>query len=206
MGFGIFFLKGLLTGFAVATPVGPIGILCIQRTLAKGREYGLVSGLGAATADAFWGFVAAFGLLFLEGFLTRHEEWLQLAGGLFLFILGVRTFLSRPHACTRPVCGMSLLRAFFSGFLITITSPVTLGSILLVYVALKVVSVSGNLTNALLLMSGVFLGSTIWWLIISIGMGHLRKRSDRRVLVWVNRVGGVALATFGFLIFMKLIF
>lgn len=206
MGFGIFFLKGLLTGFAVATPVGPIGILCIQRTLAKGREYGLVSGLGAATADALWGFVAAFCLLFIESFLTRNEDWLQLVGALFLFILGVRTFRSRPHLSVRPVCGMSLLRAFFSGFLITMTSPVTLGSILLVFVFLKVVAVSGNLAHALLLTSGVFLGSTIWWLIISIGMGHLRQRSDRKVLVWVNRVGGAALATCGFLIFMKLIF
>jgi len=89
-------LKGLLIGFSIAAPVGPIGVLCIRRTLAEGRLVGLVTGLGAATADAFYGFVAAFGLTFISTFLVSQQVWLRAIGGVFLLYLGIRTFLSRP--------------------------------------------------------------------------------------------------------------
>src|SRR5512134_3594586 len=91
-----FFLRGLVIGFSIAAPVGPIGVLCIRRTLAQGRVAGLVSGLGAATADAFYGSVAGFGLTFLSGFLLGQQQWLRLVGGLFLLYLGVTTFRSAP--------------------------------------------------------------------------------------------------------------
>jgi len=93
-----FFLCGLVIGFSIAAPVGPIGVLCIRRTLAKGRAFGFVSGLGAATADAVYGGIAGFGLTFLSGFLVSEQDWLRLVGGLFLVYLGVRTFVARPTA------------------------------------------------------------------------------------------------------------
>jgi len=91
-----YFLKGLVIGFSVAAPVGPIGILCINRTLSKGRLHGFVSGLGAATADALYGCIAAFGLTFITTFLLTQKSLLQLVGGLILSYLGVKTFLSQP--------------------------------------------------------------------------------------------------------------
>lgn len=89
-------LRGLLIGFSVAAPVGPIGVLCIRRTLAEGRAYGFVSGLGAATADAIYGSVAAFGLTLVSRLLISQQSWLRLVGGAFLCYLGVKTFLARP--------------------------------------------------------------------------------------------------------------
>src|SRR5690242_10283766 len=90
------FLRGLVIGFSIAAPVGPIGVLCIRRTLADGQISGLVSGLGAATADAFYGCVAGFGLTFISSFLVGQKMWLSLFGGLFLLYLGIKTLLSKP--------------------------------------------------------------------------------------------------------------
>ena len=90
------FLQGLVLGFSIAAPVGPIGILCIRRTLAEGRASGFVSGLGAATADAVYGSIAAFGLTIISGILVEQKIWLGLLGGAFLCYLGVRTLLASP--------------------------------------------------------------------------------------------------------------
>ena len=90
------FAPGLLFGLAIAAPVGPIGLLCIQRTLNQGRLAGLLSGLGAATADGFYGSVAAFGLSLVSDFLVAQQRWLQLVGGLFILFLGLRALRARP--------------------------------------------------------------------------------------------------------------
>ena len=90
------FLKGLIIGFSIAAPVGPIGVLCIRRTLANGRTYGLISGLGAASADAFYGCIAGFGLTAVSSFLVDQQDWFRLIGGAFLCYLGIRTVLARP--------------------------------------------------------------------------------------------------------------
>src|SRR5204863_8539332 len=91
-----FMLKGLAIGFSIAAPVGPIGVLCIRRSLAEGRAMGLATGLGAATADAAFGCVAGFGLTAISSFLVGQRWWLSLVGGLFLCFLGIRTFMSKP--------------------------------------------------------------------------------------------------------------
>jgi threonine/homoserine/homoserine lactone efflux protein len=91
-----FFLRGLIIGFSIAAPVGPIGVLCIRHTLAYGWTWGLVSGLGAATADAMYGCIAGFGLTFVSSFLIGQQVWLRLVGGAFLCYLGVKTFVSAP--------------------------------------------------------------------------------------------------------------
>src|SRR3954454_18295104 len=102
-------LKGLLIGFSIAAPVGPIGVLCIRRTLAQGRAAGLISGLGAATADAIYGCIAGFGLTFISGLLISQQGWLKLIGGAFLCYLGVRTRLSQPlaRAATGDAIGLA---------------------------------------------------------------------------------------------------
>src|SRR5438128_451791 len=91
-----FFVKGLILGFAIAAPVGPIGVLCIRRSLADGARAGLASGLGAATADALYGCIAGFGLAAVSTFLVQQRFWLGLLGGLFLCFLGLKTFFSKP--------------------------------------------------------------------------------------------------------------
>ena len=138
------FLRGLILGFAIAAPVGPIGLLCIQRTLNNGRVTGLVSGLGAATADAIYGAIAAFGLSLLTAFLVQQQMWLGLAGGLFLCYLGVRTVLAPPAQSAATVEGHGLLGAYSSTLLLTLTSDITLE--VLVGAILAVVSYSSLAT------------------------------------------------------------
>ena len=96
------FFKSLIIGFSIAAPVGPIGILCIRRTLADGRRAGFISGLGAATADAFYGAIAAFGLTFISSFLINQSIWLRLAGGLFLIFLGIKTIFAKAEIDEDP--------------------------------------------------------------------------------------------------------
>lgn len=200
------FLKGLLAGLAVAAPVGPIGTLCIQRTLSKGKEYGLFSFLGAATADALYGFAVVTVLFYIKSFIDLHLTLLELLGALFLFILGVRTFYSHPHPKGHPVNGIGLLRAATSSFFLAIISPSTLIWMIFVLSSLRVGQADGDISQITFLSSGIFLGSASWWLVLVGSMTLLGVKRDRNVLLWINRIGGVMLLGFGCWIFIKMIF
>lgn len=190
-------LKGLLIGFSIAAPVGPIGALCIRRTLASGRAAGLVSGLGAATADAIYGCIAGFGLTFISSLLISQQLWLKLIGGAFLCYLGVRTLLARPAAQAANASGAGLLGAYASTFFLTLTNPTTILSFLAVFAGLGLASAAGSYGAAGLLVLGVFIGSALWWLLLSGGVGLLRARVTPGALVWVNRVSGMVILVFG---------
>lgn len=193
--------RGLVLGFAIAAPVGPIGVLCIRRTLAHGRAAGLVSGLGAATADALYGVVAALGLTAVSGLLIGAQSWLRLAGGLFLLYLGARTFAAPPaEQAARTSGGLGLTGAYLSTFLLTITNPATILSFLAVFAGLGLAAGAGTAADtrfAATLVAGVFLGSALWWLLLSSGVSLLRARLDSRALAWVNRASGGIIAAFG---------
>jgi threonine/homoserine/homoserine lactone efflux protein len=190
-------LKGILIGFSIAAPVGPIGVLCIRRTLAEGRLVGLVTGLGAATADAFYGFVAAFGLTFVSTFLVSQQIWLRAIGGAFLLFLGIRTFLSRPATEAPPRSGRGLAAAYASTLLLTLTNPLTILSFAVVFAGLGLGSTAGDYLGAALLVAGVFTGSACWWLLLSGGVSLLRSRFSYSGLWWVNRISGILILTFG---------
>ena len=187
--------KGMIIGFAIAAPVGPIGVLCIRRTLAEGRASGFVSGLGAATADAIYGCIAALGLTFAN-FLVGGEAWLRLVGGAFLIFLGVRTFLARPAERTAPAGKERLLGAYSSTLFLTLTNPTTILSFAAIFAGLGAGSADGDV---LPLVLGVFLGSAFWWLVLSGVTSLFRARLSARGLRWVNRISGTVLATFGVL-------
>ena len=122
-----FFLKGLVVGFSLAAPVGPIGLLCIRRSLAEGRLIGLATGLGAATADATYAAVAGFGLTAVSTFLVTQKVWLGVIGGGFLCVMGTRTFLAPPaHDAARARGNGSLWSAYGSTFFLTLTNPMTI--------------------------------------------------------------------------------
>lgn len=192
------FLQSLLIGFSIAAPVGPIGVLCIRRTLAQGRWVGLVSGLGAATADAIYGVVAAFGLTLLSATLEGQTVWFQLLGGLFLIYLGVRTAIA--PAATQPATvqkGRGLLGAYLSTLLLTLTNPLTIASFAAVFAGLGLVNETGDRWMGMILVLGVFLGSALWWVLLSGGIGLFRSRFNLRGLKWVNRISGIVLIGFG---------
>lgn len=186
-----------MLGFSIAAPVGQIGVLCIRRTLADGRSFGLASGLGAATADMMYGGVAAFGLTFVSGLLLSQQVWLRLLGGLFLCYLGVRTFVSMPpeQGAARPNRG--LMGAYTSTLLLTLANPTTILSFTAVFAGFGIAGEVRDYGSSALLVLGVFLGSACWWLILSGVVGMLRSRVSRHGLVWVNRASGATIAGMG---------
>ena len=193
----IFFLRGLIIGFSIAAPVGPIGVLCIRRTLVQGRISGFVSGLGAATADALYGCVAGFGLTFISSFLIGQQGWFSLIGGAFLLYLGVKTFLAKPSERSASARGGGLVAAYGSTFFLTLTNPITILAFAAIFAGLGIAGRAGDYLSAGILVLGVFSGSTAWWFILSAGVGVVRKRFDLQVLRWVNRISGLIILGFG---------
>ncbi|MEZ4767969.1 MAG: LysE family translocator [Caldilineales bacterium] len=194
------FVRGVAIGLAIAAPVGPIGVLCIRRTLAEGRLAGLVTGLGAATADTVYGAVAAFGLTAISAFLVSQQDMLRLIGGAFLLYLGVRTFLARPveqAAVAGDRSSRTLAGDYGTTFLLTITNPLTILSFAAVFAGLGLGSGYDDLGSALLLVAGVFSGSALWWLLLSGAVSLLRRRITVNALRWVNRVSGLIIVLFG---------
>jgi len=191
------FARGLVLGFSIAAPVGPIGVLCIRRTLAEGRLIGLATGLGAAVADGLYGAIAAFGLAWISGALIGQSTWIRLAGGLFLVYLGVTTFLARPAERAAPVSGAGLLGAFGSTFLLTVTNPMTILSFLAVFAGLGLGAGAATPAAAAVLVLGVVLGSAAWWLLLSALVDRVRDRFDARRMRWVNRISGAIITVFG---------
>ena len=191
------FLQGLLIGFSIAAPVGPIGILCIRRTLAEGRASGFLSGLGAATADAIYGCVAGFGLTVISTFLIHQQGWIQLIGGIFLLALGIKTLRAAPSEQSAAASGSGLFASYVSTFFLTLTNPMTILSFAGIFAALGVANTGGSLAAAGSLVLGVFLGSAAWWLILSGGVSLVRDRISSGMLRWVNRLSGFILVVFG---------
>ena len=199
-----FFARGLAIGFAIAAPVGAIGLLCIRRTLAEGRLVGFVSGLGAATADAVYGAVAALGLTAISSTIVAQQSAVRLGGGLFLCYLGVRTALSHPALDTNPGAARGLLAAFGSTLALTLTNPTTILSFAAVFAGLGLGTTTGDRGSAVLMVGGVFLGSALWWLLLSGTVGFFRRALTPPRLRWVNRLSGALLAGFGVLSLLSL--
>jgi threonine/homoserine/homoserine lactone efflux protein len=190
--------RGFVLGFAVAAPVGPIGVLVIRRTLAAGARAGFVSGLGAATADATYGSVAALGLTAATGLLLAHAALLRLGGGLFLCWFGIRTILARP-AETDPSAGAAprLWAAYGSTLLLTITNPMTILSFAAAFAGLGLANGVIGPATGLSLVASVFAGSMLWWALLSGGIGVLRGSLGVRALRVVNWMAGLLLIAFG---------
>ncbi len=190
--------RGALIGFAIAAPVGPIGLLCIQRTLRNGRKQGLLSGLGAASADAVYGAIAGFGLTFVANALVAGQMWLGLLGGLFLCYLGGRTFFSPMTADTAVKAQeSSLLQAYTMTFFLTLTNPVTILSFIAIFAGLGLAAGERSYWEVITLVAGVFTGSAAWWLLLSGGVSLLRDKFNETAMQWVNRLAGFIIGGFG---------
>ena len=199
-----FFLRGIIIGFSIAAPVGPIGVLCIRRTLTEGRAFGFFSGLGAATADTIYGLIAGFGLTFISNFLISQQIWLRFIGGGFLCFLGVKTFLSKPAAHATSAKGNGLVGAYVSTFFLTITNPMTILSFVAIFAGLGIAGTGGSYGSAVVLVLGVFMGSALWWLILSSGVSVFRARFTAQRLWWVNRIAGIIITAFGLIALFSL--
>ncbi|MCB0211306.1 MAG: LysE family transporter [Anaerolineae bacterium] len=200
-----FLLTGLLIGFSIAAPVGPIGVLCIRRTLTQGRVVGLLSGLGAATADAFYGCVAGFGLTAVSAILLGQQQWLAAIGGLFLCYLGIKTLRSVSADMPTQAKQQSFVGAYVSTFFLTITNPATILSFAAIFAGLGLAGTHGDYLAATVLVAGVFSGSALWWLALSTGVSLIRERLNSKQLIWINRISGLMILGFGVVILFSLL-
>ncbi|MDZ7767336.1 MAG: LysE family transporter [Melioribacteraceae bacterium] len=191
-----FFIKGIVIGFAMAIPVGPIGILCIRKTLTEGRIQGLVIGLGAATADLFYACIAAFGLTAISETLNSQRIWIRLIGGALLLFLGIRIFRAKPKDPKIQINGSGMLRSYLTTVFLTLTNPLTIFAFIAIFAALDLAEGLGYLSASILVL-GVFIGSTLWFVILSSGVTLFRNKLDITGLRWVNKIAGILIIISG---------
>lgn len=193
----IMFIKAVLAGIAIAAPVGPVGVMCVQRTLHEGRIAGLIAGLGAACADAVFGVIAAFGVAAITDWMLTHRSTFELVGGILLLVLAARIFTKRSNGRDRRPEPRTHVTAFASTFALTITNPITILAFAAVFASLGLGLDSLDLTGAATLVGGVFLGSALWWIGIAATAGLLRNRINEDNMTWLNRGAGVLIGAFG---------
>lgn len=197
-------VEGIIIGFAMAVPIGPIGIICIRKTLTEGRMRGLIIGLGAATADMLYGSIAAFGLTIISDTLLSQRVWIRLAGGALLLFLGVRTFRARPKDPKIEIQSSGRLRSYFTTIFLTFTNPLTVFAFIAVFAALGL----GNglsILSASVLVAGVFTGSFLWFLSLSSGATFFRSKLDLVGMRWVNKIAGILIIISGVIAIVSLL-
>ena len=193
-----FLLKGVLVGLIIAVPTGPVGVLCIRRTIFHGQLAGFVSGLGAASADAIFGIIAAFGLSVVSELLLDYQQWLRLGGSAFLLFLGITAFTSDPLEGTQDQRDPEdLIADFASTFLLTIANPITILAFLAIFAGIGFSGAHATLGRAAILVLGVWIGSLVWWAALALGAGAMRVSFGRQHLVWINRGSGGILVLSG---------
>jgi threonine/homoserine/homoserine lactone efflux protein len=197
----VLFAKGIIAGFVIAAPVGPVGILCAQRTLAKGIPAGLIAGSGAAIADTIFGAVAAFGLTFIADLLLSIENWLRLGGGILLLVLGGLTVIKKLTPSEEPRRSLTRTAGDFAAtFVLAITNPVTILSFSPVFLAVGAIVPQGDLPRAWTLILGVFAGSSLWWLTLCALASLFRQKLSLARMQIINRISGGLIVVFGVLV------
>lgn len=191
------FLKGILMGLALAAPVGPIGLLCIQRTLNEGRIAGFFSGLGATVADMIYGCLAGFGVTFVSSFLVRHQQGLRLIGGVVICYLGLKIFLSKPANQAAANAGNGLIKAFLSTLLLMLSNPLTIAVFMTLFAGMGATSTNGNYFSVAALVCGIAFGSALWWMLLCGGVSLLRHKLTIPRMQWINRIAGMIVVGFG---------
>jgi threonine/homoserine/homoserine lactone efflux protein len=200
-----FLLKGALVGIIIAVPVGPVGVLCVRRTIVHGRLAGFLSGLGAATADAVFGIIAAGGLTVVAHWLLDYQNWLRFVGGAYLIYIGVSALRASPDERASQRDPEGLLADFASTFALTITNPITILAFLAIFASIGLTGEDATLLKAGILVAGVWLGSLLWWAGLALGTGLMRMSLDRHHLVWINRGSGGILVLSGVVLLGSLV-
>lgn len=190
------FAKGVIVGIVIALPVGPVGMLCVRRTLFEGVRFGVASGVGAAAADTMFGLIAGFGLSAVRDWVLGYEDWLGAAGGIYLVYAGARALAAKPAGEPEPLSGERLRGAFASAFLLTVTNPVTILSLAAIFAKLGI-DPAASLAGIDALVGGVFAGSTASWLALALSVAMVRRRAGRVTLGWINRISGAILLLSG---------
>lgn len=188
-------LRGTLAGLAISAPVGPVNVLCISRTIARGPRAGLISGLGAATADTIYGAVAGFSLHVVIGLLIRNEFWIRLVGGALLIGIGIHYYFKRPVS-PRRAPDKSAHSEYVTAMLLNLTNPTTVLSFLAVLAGLGMRH-GREWWLTLMVVAGIFLGAMLWWTLLALLANRFRESFNKRAMLWMNRIAGLAIGGFG---------
>ncbi len=202
-----YIIDGIIIGFSASVPLGPIGVLCIQRTLNKGRLAGFFSGLGAAFSDTIYAIIAGFSLSFIVSFIEQQLLYIQIFGAAILILLGIRIFYSNPAKQLRKQRRGkgNLFQDFVSTFLITISNPLAIFLFLAFFASFGAVKKGDNYFNHLLLITGVMSGASLWWFILTSVVNLFRSKINLRRLWWLNKIAGatiVVLVVIAFVFFL----
>jgi threonine/homoserine/homoserine lactone efflux protein len=201
------FLKGLISGFSIAAPIGPVAILCIRRTITRGRVAGFVSGLGAATSDALSASIAAFGLTVIMSVIINQQHLIRLIGAVFFLFLGIKLFFSASSNKKIKEKKHSMLVDYTSAFLLTASNPMTALAFIAVFAGLGVgISPGFGYADAVLTVAGVLTGAILWWFSLSMGISVFRLKFSEQAIKYVNRVSGLVIFVFGIAVLISLLF
>ncbi len=194
-----FLIKGLIVGFLASIPLGPVGVLCIQRTINKGRYSGLISGMGAATVDMFFALVAALGLTYIINFIEEKQFFIQLIGGGVLIFLGTKIFNTNPIKQIRKHRRRKnkLIEDYLSVFFLTLSNPLAVFLFIAAFAGIGMVTSNDSSLKSSLIILGVFLGATLWWLTLTFLIDFFRKHFRLKQLWWINKIAGVLIIVFG---------
>ena len=193
-------VQGFIVGIGASIPLGPLGILCVQKTLSKGRNSGLITGLGSAASDTFYAGISLLGLAFIQNLIKEQKDWIMLIGGIIIVLIGIKIYLTNPLKQVKQNNGnKKRLEDFFEAFFMTITNP---GAIFLIIGLFAVVGIdvtSGETSKFKIfsILWGVFGGATFWWFILSTTINVFRKKFRLKQLIMVNKVSGIIIAVLG---------
>ncbi|MDY6801952.1 MAG: LysE family translocator [Bacteroidota bacterium] len=194
-----FLVKGVIVGFLASIPLGPVGVLCIQRTINKGRVSGLFSGMGAATIDSFFALVAALGLTFIINFIEEQQFFIQLFGGGILIFLGARIFKTNPIRQIRRHRKKKnkLVEDFLSVLFLTLSNPLAIFLFVAAFAGIGLVTSKDSSIKSSLIIGGVFIGAMLWWTLLTFFVNLFREKFRLKQLWWINKIAGILIIVFG---------
>lgn len=203
-----FLIKGLIVGFLASIPLGPVGVLCIQRTINKGRYSGLISGMGAATVDMFFALVAALGLTYIINFIEEKQFFIQLIGGGVLIFLGTKIFNTNPIKQIRKHRRKKnkLIEDYLSVFFLTLSNPLAVFLFIAAFAGIGMVTSNDSSLKSSLIVLGVFLGATLWWSTLTFLIDFFRKHFRLKQLWWINKIAGILIIVFGVVAMLSVFF
>lgn len=199
-----FFCKGIVAGFSIAAPLGPMGALCLSRSIAKGCLSGFISGLGAASAHALFGMAAGFGLTFISSFMLRYQLWIRWAGVIFLTYYGLRVLFSKPADRETEQGRSGYTGDYMSALFLTLTNPITILIYSAAFAGMGMVRTGDTYISTVSLVLGIFTGSSLWWFLLSNGAVFVLRKVQRGSMVWIQRSSGAVILLFALMIFISL--
>jgi threonine/homoserine/homoserine lactone efflux protein len=190
-------MQGIVIGLTLAVPVGPIALLCIQRTITDGRLHGIVSGLGVATADAFYAAITFLGLTFISGLIITHQSVFRILAGFIFILIGIRVYLTVPEAISTRAEHETYLKDYLSMVTIAFANPLTLIFFIAILPGFGVIVQGTELFSAAEFVAGLFSGSMAWWIFLCGTIGSFRSRISPEHLRVINRISGLMILCFG---------